>query len=249
MNKMDKTKFGGIKLISLILSALILIVAVIYFILVVTKGPIQKIDANKEYVYTGAVTDEYYLEGGNPTGYTVRSKVPVINLKSNKIKEINELMQKEIFVKSNENKTDGSYYVESYKYYINNNVLSLAVITKTAFGSKANVYTTSYKTYNIDMKTGKQIPLLDYLKRVKEDKTEIEKGISDQIGVILNDKQSMIAFTSEKGKGKISNDREYFIDEKGVVIIILDMEDRTSGLTEAFEYNTDAQRAIYEGIE
>lgn len=130
----------------------------------VQKDNIKK-DVNKDYVYDAeyainTIKDSYKLSNGDGTK-VISSKdieVPYINIDSEDVSKINDelySLQQEMVKEFNENVDSGQfYYTASYNQYINNNILSLVVITESG---GTNIPSFKYYVYNIDLSTGKTL--------------------------------------------------------------------------------------------
>ncbi|MBE6153779.1 MAG: hypothetical protein E7166_06110 [Firmicutes bacterium] len=146
---------------------------------------INKIDNNKEIVYSGKT----YIPNKLPVDLNideVRSELPIINLNYDSVKSINE----EINKKYNELKDDNIITEDmvninsvKYKYYVNDNILSLVIEYKN-YNYTAGYVSYEYKSYNIDKNNGKVLTNneLINLKNLTNDKVynNIVKNIENE---------------------------------------------------------------------
>lgn len=126
---------------------------------------IKKIDDNKEIVYSR----ELYIPDKLPEDLNsdeVITEIPIINLDFESVKKINkELLNQYNEVLEENIITDDIVNINSikYKYYINNNILSLILEYKN-FNYTAGYITYEYKTYNININNGTILSNNDLIK-------------------------------------------------------------------------------------
>lgn len=126
---------------------------------------LKKIDDNKEIVYS----KEIYIPNRIPEDLNsdeVKTELPVINLDYDSVKKIN----KEIEEKYNQLKddiiiTEDMININSikYRYYVNDDVLSLVVEYKN-YNYTAGYVTYEYKTYNVNKSNGEVLSNDDLIK-------------------------------------------------------------------------------------
>ena len=132
----------------------------------------NKIDDNKEIVYT----KENYVPENLPEDLNsdeVRTELPFINLDSNEIKKINSNIEEEYNKLKDENivtKDMTNINSVKYKYYVNNNILSL-VIEYKSYNYTAGYVNYEYKTYNINTDSSSEITN-DELMKIKNTNNE-----------------------------------------------------------------------------
>ena len=119
---------------------------------------INKIYDNKEIVYCKEI---YIIDKltEDLNSEKVKSELPIINLNYQSVKNINNEIEKSYKDLIDENIiTKDMININSlnYKYYINNNILSLIIEFKL-YNYTASFLTYEYKTYNINIDTGEII--------------------------------------------------------------------------------------------
>lgn len=128
---------------------------------------IEKIDSSKEIVYTvrkKTTTNNIF-------------EYPCINIKSDDVNKINKEIEERYGFPSTDDSTFYNFHLEaeeiSYSYSINKNILSLLVW-------EAGNESTWASTYNIDLKTSKQISSEDLLKEYKVKKDDVISNATKQ---------------------------------------------------------------------
>lgn len=117
---------------------------------------IKKVNEDKDWVYTGAVFEDYYIDDvGNNCHY--KYTVPAFNINSADAKKINSEIYADIYnyylSTLEQQKTQESLVILeiSNEYYINNDIVSLCVNVLSDWGD------TTTKCYNISKSTGNVI--------------------------------------------------------------------------------------------
>lgn len=159
----------------------------------INKDNLKK-DVNKEYVFDAeydikTIKDSYKLS--NDTTKVISSKnikVPYININSEDVSEINDKLyslQQEMVKIFNENVDTGMhYYTAIYNQYINNNILSLVVITEVG-GS--DIPKLGYYIYNIDLSTGKKLTFNQIVNKNNLNITNVNNTIKSKIEKIVKE--------------------------------------------------------------
>ncbi|MDO5556150.1 MAG: hypothetical protein Q4G09_05940 [Clostridia bacterium] len=121
--------------------------------------------------------------------------VPYINLNSddankvnNEIKELFDEMAQ--FFEEELTSTQTWYRISSYKYFINDNILSILITTESG-GSAVETY--EYHTYNFDLKTSK---LLDY-KSIYNSVGYTSDNIDSKVETAINNYERLKEFANE----------------------------------------------------
>lgn len=144
---------------------------------------IEKIDSSKELVYTVRKK----TAGSNIFEY------PCINIKSDEITKINSEIEEKYGFKSTSDNDFYSSHLEaeeiSYSYSINKNILSLLVW-------EAGNESTWASTYNIDLKTSKQITAEELIKTYDFKKDEITskatKSVKEEYNKMISKEQTAL---------------------------------------------------------
>lgn len=138
---------------------------------------VKKIDENKELVYEGITYKE--TQNGN-----LDLHIPLINIKSEIVDKYNETTQSIFVNQANEIIKDktamkDTIYSVSYTSYINNDILSVAIMANLKQGNKAQK--TMLQTYNYNLLTGEDVKINDIIEARGLDVNVINKKIADEV--------------------------------------------------------------------
>lgn len=138
---------------------------------------IKKVEEEKDLVYEGITYKE--TENGN-----LDLHVPLINIQSEIVNKYNETTQSIFVDKANEILQDketmkDTIYSVSYTSYINNDILSVAIMANLKQGNKAQK--TMLQTYNYNLLTGEEVTINDIIKLRGLDVNVINKKIADEV--------------------------------------------------------------------
>ena len=137
------------------------------------NNKIAKIDESKEIVYS-----VYKENFKSPLDETITTDVPAFNINTEEIKNLNT----EILNKYKTNEADMSITNTSYKYYENDNIISVIIdrtTTETSYDE--------YNVYNVDKSTGKQLTKEEVLATKSITKEQYEATISTQMANIFSE--------------------------------------------------------------
>lgn len=151
------------------------------------ESTIKKADNTKELVYT-FYKDNQTIEGK----YSMNINIPVINVQSEVVTELNNLTQK-IFVDKINSVMAGTevytIYNLDYIAYVNNNILSLAI--KATIKEGDNPQRIIVQTYNYDLQNDKRITLNEILQDRDIDENVVENRIKAVVQNAINDANKM----------------------------------------------------------
>lgn len=160
---------------------------------------ISKQDDTKDWVYDAEyeknVLADSYKTYYN-TYYARDIVVPYINIDSSYAtkanKEIKNIFNR-IIEKYNEGVNDKMTYIDTCKYekYIQNNILS--VIFNYGIGATSIVHP-NYYSYNIDLKTGKELSFEDIYKIAGFNESNINEKVENAITTIVKEKTSELTY-------------------------------------------------------
>ncbi len=137
------------------------------------SNKIAKIDESKEIVYSA-----YKENFKSPLDDTVTTDVPAFNINTEEIKNLNA----EILNKYKTDEADMSSSNTSYKYYENDNIVSVVIlksITESSFEE--------YDVYNVDKSTGKQLSKDEVISNKNLEKENYEETILNQMKKICSE--------------------------------------------------------------
>lgn len=138
-----------------------------------TLSKVTKLDETKPLVYTAINLDKQVEEN-----YKISVRIPIINIKGTVVEEYNKQTDKIVQMINNIiTKTDDNYTIcdVTYTSYINNKVLSVAIMIVVKEGD--NTQRTYIQTYNYNLETNKNVEITDVLKSRDLDQTAVNQKI------------------------------------------------------------------------
>ncbi len=195
-------------------------------ITVQTSNPIiaNRIELNNQnYVYT-----VYNLVNEDENFYTVNAQIPMININSKKVKEINSQIKTEFYDIANSimrQKEGYTIYTVSYVAYINEDVLSLVIKSSLKEQNKAEKVTV--RTYNYSIADEKLYTLEELIKYKGTTVDEVQATIDKDIRTAYNNAK-IIAETYgnlyerdlQNSMYKVDHTDTFFLTQDGYVYII-----------------------------
>lgn len=188
-----------------------------------TSEEAEKIDADKDYIYTNYEKTE--VNSGN---YEIDVKIPVININSEEIKSYNEDI-KQVFQDKAESILNGgsnrSVYSVDYEAFLNNNILSIVIRSTLKEGS--NPQRVIIQTYCYNIKEMKKVEFSDIMTLKNLDTNTVQEKIRKQI----QGKQEEAKALQQLGysvyirdlrsdRYDVENISNFFIDENNNVYVI-----------------------------
>lgn len=188
-----------------------------------TSEDVEKIDAEKDYIYTNYEKTE--VNSGN---YEIDVKIPVININSEEIKSYNEDI-KQVFQDKAESILNGgsnrSVYSVDYEAFLNNNILSIVIRSTLKDGS--NPQRVIIQTYCYNIKEMKKVEFSDIMTLKNLDTNTVQEKIRKQI----QGKQEEAKALQQLGysvyirdlrsdRYDVENISNFFIDENNNVYVI-----------------------------
>lgn len=153
-----------------LLLVLLLIIVMVIVSIYINHQKDVKVYLSDSYIYTKE-------SAGNDAGFT--SDLPYINIKGEEISNINTDLIKKYY----EVITVDKLFMK-YKYYKNNNILSL--IVKTYYKSSPDSYPSEVFIYNIDIKRGKVINDSELLSMFNISRDDVSEIIRDELKEYYN---------------------------------------------------------------
>ena len=148
---------------------------------------LKKIDASKPIVYSGI--DNFEKE--EEEKYDIKATIPVVNISSDVAKKYNDTTTNIFVNKLNSIMKEGNVYTicdVSYTAYINNDVLSVAIMASIKEGDSAQRLIV--QTYNYNLKEDKDVTIDDIMDARGLDASNVNKKI-----------QSIVTKAAEDAKG------------------------------------------------
>lgn len=188
-----------------------------------TSEEAEKIDADKDYIYTNYEKTE--VNSGN---YEIDVKIPVININSEEIKSYNEDI-KQVFQDKAESILNGgsnrAVYSVDYEAFLNNNILSVVIRSTLKEGS--NPQRVIIQTYCYNIKEMKKVEFSDIMTLKNLDNNTVQEKIRKQI----QGKQEEAKALQQLGysvyirdlrsdRYDVENISNFFIDENNNIYVI-----------------------------
>lgn len=195
-------------------------------ITVQTSNPItaNRIEYNNQnYVFTA-----YNFSNEDENFYSVNALIPMININSNKAKEINAQIKTEYYDTANTimRKKEGyTIYTVSYVAYINEDVLSLVI--KSSLKEQNKAEKVSVKTYNYSISDEKLYTLEDLIKYKETTVEEVQNTINKDIKtaytnakIIADTYGNLYERDLSNSMYKVENADTFFLTQDGYVYVI-----------------------------
>lgn len=183
----------------------------------------SKIEKKNDYVYTG-----YNLINEDENYYSVNVQVPVININSDKAREINSKIKTEFYDIANNimRRTEGNtIYTVSYAAFINNDVLSLVIKSSLKETNKSEKLIV--KTYNYAISEDREISLNDLITLKGTTKEDVQKTIDNDIKtaytnakIIAEQFGNLYERDLSSDIYKVDNTSNFFLTQDGYVYIV-----------------------------
>lgn len=129
----------------------------------------------------------YDLVNEDENYYSVNAQIPLLNIDTDKAKEINSDIKKEFYDTANNvmRRTDGTtIYTVSYAAFINNNVISIAI--KSSLKEEGKSEKLMVKTYNYSIQEEKLLSLTDLINLKGTSKDKVQSTINEDIKKAYN---------------------------------------------------------------
>lgn len=183
------------------------------------NNKIAKIDESKEIVYS-----VYKENFKSSLDETVTTDIPAFNINTEEIKNLNA----EILNKYKPDEADMTIPNTSYKYYENDNIISVIIdrtTTETSYDE--------YNVYNVDKSTGKQLSKDEVISNKNLEKENYEETILSQMEKICSESYKDVTgadeFIKEANSKTTSKDNcslektKPYIGENGVLHYVIDI--------------------------
>ena len=184
---------------------------------------VDKLEETKDLLYTG-----YKLENEDENYYSVNAKIPILNVDSEKAKEINREIKTEFYDKANSIMRQTDNYVVynvTYAAYINEDILSVAVKASLKEGDKSEKV--SIKTYNYSLTGEKLLTLTDLITLKKDTVENIQDKITSEIKtaytnakIIAAEYGNLYERDVEGEMYQVENATTFFLTDDGYVYVV-----------------------------
>lgn len=183
----------------------------------------SKIEQKNDYVYTG-----YNLVNEDENYYSVNVQIPVININSDKAREINSKIKTEFYDIANSimRRTEGNtIYSVSYASFINNDVLSVVIKASLKEADKSEKL--MVKTYNYAISEDRELSLNDLITLKETTEDEVQKTIDNDVKtaytnakIIAEQFGNLYERDLTSDMYKVANTSTFFLTQDGYVYIV-----------------------------
>lgn len=183
----------------------------------------NKIEQKNDYVYTG-----YNLVNEDENYYSVNVQIPVININSDKAREMNSKIKTEFYDIANNimrRKEGNTIYSVSYAAFINNDVLSLVIKASLKEADKSEKLIV--KTYNYAISEDRELSLNDLITLKESTVEEVQKTIKDEVStaytnakIIAEQFGNLYERDLSSDMYKVENTSNFFLTQDGYVYIV-----------------------------
>ena len=184
---------------------------------------VEKIKGSNDIVYTA-----YDIKQEDETYYSIDVKLPIININTSYIKELNQQIKTDFYESANSymrQKEMNVVYSVDYAAYINEQILSIVV--KASLREGENPEKIIVKTYNYNMLEDKEVSLEDLITDKGTSVEFIQNTINDEIktaydnAVIIADQFGhMYDRDLKSDMYKVENTENYFLTQDGYVYVV-----------------------------
>ena len=184
---------------------------------------VEKIKGSNDIVYTA-----YDIKQEDETYYSIDVKLPIININTSYIKELNQQIKTDFYESANSymrQKEMNVVYSVDYAAYINEQILSIVV--KASLREGENPEKIIVKTYNYNMLEDKEVSLEDLITYKGTSVEFIQNTINDEIktaydnAVIIADQFGhMYDRDLKSDMYKVENTENYFLTQDGYVYVV-----------------------------
>lgn len=182
-----------------------------------------RIEPKRELVYT-----VYNLVNADENYYSVNAQIPVININSDKAKQINSEIISEFYDRANNimRRSEGyTNYTVTYAAFVNEDILSLVI--KSSLKEKDKSEKVSVKTYNYSIPENKLKSLQDLIDLKGTTKEEVQKTIDNDVKMAYNNAKIIAATYGNlyerdlsDSMYKVDNTGTFFLTQDGYVYIV-----------------------------
>ena len=184
---------------------------------------VEKIKEENDLVYS-----LYKLENEDENYYTIKAVIPTINIKTDKVEEINEQIRSEFYEKANYIMRQTDQYVVynvTYQAFVNEDIVSVVIKASLKEGQKAEKV--SIKTYNYSISADRQVSLKELIELKNTTVSTVQSTIDTEIKAAYTNAKIIAAdygnlYERDLGSDmyKVENATTFFLTDDGYVYII-----------------------------
>ena len=184
---------------------------------------VEKIKEENDLVYS-----LYKLENEDENYYTIKAVIPTINIKTDKVEEINEQIRSEFYEKANNIMRQTDQYVVynvTYQAFVNEDIVSVVIKASLKEGQKAEKV--SIKTYNYSISADRQVSLQELVELKNTTVSAVQSTIDTEIKAAYTNAKIIAAdygnlYERDLGSDmyKVENATTFSLTDDGYVYII-----------------------------
>ncbi len=184
---------------------------------------VDKKDYSMNIIYTN-----YNLVNEDENFYSVNAQIPIINIDSETINDINAKIKNEFYDKAYNimRKTEGNtVYTVSWVGYVNGDILSLAI--KSSLKEEGKAERVGVKTYNYDLKGDKLVSLLDLIDLKQTTPNKVQSTIDSDVKqaytnakIIAAEYGTLYERDLSSDIYKVENTQNFFLTQDGNIYIV-----------------------------
>lgn len=177
---------------------------------------------------TNLVFTTYNLVNNDENYYEVNAQIPILNIDTEKAKEINAEIKAEFYDTANNimRRTEGNTrYTVSYAAFINKDIVSIAI--KSSLKEEGKSEKLTVKTYNYSVSEQRLLPLTDLIKLKGTTVDSVQDTINDDVKKAYNNAKIIAAEFGElyerdlsSDMYKVENATTFFLTQDGYVYVV-----------------------------
>ena len=177
---------------------------------------------------TNLVFTTYSLVNNDENYYEVNAQIPILNIDTERAKEINAEIKSEFYDTANSimRKTEGyTVYTVSYASFVNKDIVSIVIKALLREEGKAEKLTV--KTYNYSISEERLLPLTDLIKLKETSVDKVQNIINDDIKKAYNNAKIIADEFGELYERDLSSDiykvenaTTFFLTQDGYVYVV-----------------------------
>ncbi len=188
----------------------------------------ENVNIEKNREESDLVYSMYKIENTDENYYMVNAVIPTINIKSQKVSELNESIKSEFYDKANNIMRQSDEFIVynvTYQAFVNEDIVSVAIKATLKEGNKAEKV--SIKTYNYSMSADRQVSLKDLVELKKTTVATVQSTINSEIKTAYNNAKIIAAeygnlYERDLNSDiyKVENATTFFLTDDGYVYVI-----------------------------
>ena len=188
----------------------------------------ENVNIEKNREESDLVYSMYKIENTDENYYMVNAVIPTINIKSQKVSELNESIKSEFYDKANNIMRQSDEFIVynvTYQAFVNEDIVSVVIKATLKEGNKAEKV--SIKTYNYSMSADRQVSLKDLVELKKTTVATVQSTINSEIKTAYNNAKIIAAeygnlYERDLNSDiyKVENTTTFFLTDDGYVYVI-----------------------------